>query len=218
MVEDGGLRMRRKAVFLDRDGVIAIPEFRNGRSFAARTVADFRLYPEAATSLHKLKRAGFVLAVVTNQPDVGLGLIHRSEVDKMHAIIARELPVDAIKACFHQQSEGCACRKPKPGMLIEAAEELGIDVSQSFMVGDRASDVEAGRAAGCATVFIDLAYDAELMPKNADYVVGSIAQAADIILNATREQIPISLSSLQSSSPAGLTHGSKMDCRVKPRQ
>jgi D-glycero-D-manno-heptose 1,7-bisphosphate phosphatase len=174
--------MRRKAVFLDRDGVIAIPEFRDGRSFAARTVADFRLYPEAAPSLHKLKRAGFVLAVVTNQPDVGHGLNGRAEVDEMHAIIARELPVDAIKACFHQQSDGCACRKPKPGMLIEAAQELGIDISQSFMVGDRASDVEAGRAAGCSTIFIDLGYDAELTPNNADYVVGSIAQAADIIL------------------------------------
>src|SRR4029079_16593855 len=89
VVEGGRSRMRRKAVFLDRDGVIAIPEFRDGRSFAARRVADFRLYPEAAPSLHRLKRAGFVLAVVTNQPDVGHGLIGRSEVDEMHAIIAR---------------------------------------------------------------------------------------------------------------------------------
>jgi D-glycero-D-manno-heptose 1,7-bisphosphate phosphatase len=174
--------MRRKAVFLDRDGVIAIPEFRDGRSFAARTLAQFRLYPEASPSLHKLKRAGFLLAVVTNQPDVGHGLIRRCEVDAMHAIIARELPVDLIKACFHQQSDGCQCRKPKPGMLLEAAEELGIDLSRSFMVGDRASDVEAGRAAGCTTVFIDLGYDAGLAPQKADHVAASIAQAADIIL------------------------------------
>jgi D-glycero-D-manno-heptose 1,7-bisphosphate phosphatase len=174
--------MQRKAVFLDRDGVIAIPEFRNGRSFAARTVEDFRLYPDASPSLHRLKRAGFVLVVVTNQPDVGHGLIHRSELDAMHAIIARELPVDVIKTCFHQQNERCHCRKPKPGMLLEAAYELGIDLAQSFMVGDRASDVEAGRAAGCTTVFIDLGYHAELVPQNPDYVVGSIAQATELIL------------------------------------
>jgi D-glycero-D-manno-heptose 1,7-bisphosphate phosphatase len=174
--------MQRKAVFLDRDGVIAIPEFRDGRSFAARTVEDFRLYPDASPSLHKLKRAGFVLAVVTNQPEVGHGLIRRCDVDEMHAIIARELPVDVIKVCFHRQDDGCHCRKPKPGMLLEAAEELDIDLTQSFMVGDRASDVEAGRAAGCTTVFIDLGYDAELAPRHPDYVVASIAQAAEIIL------------------------------------
>src|SRR3954452_8147418 len=161
--------MQRKAVFLDRDGVIAVPQFRNGRSFAARTVEDFRLYPEASASLHKLKRAGFVLAVVTNQPDVGHGLIRRSDMDAMHAIIARELPVDLIKACFHLHYELCACRKPKPGMLLEAAAELGIDLAQSFMVGDRASDMQAGRTAGCTTVFIDLGYTAEAAPDAPDY-------------------------------------------------
>jgi D-glycero-D-manno-heptose 1,7-bisphosphate phosphatase len=177
--------MQRKAVFLDRDGVIAVPQFRNGRSFAARTVEEFRLYPEASTSLHKLKWAGFVLAVVTNQPDVGHGLIRRSDVDAMHAIIARELPVDLIKVCFHQQNDLCECRKPKPGMLLEAAAELGLDLAQSFMVGDRASDVEAGRTAGCTTVFIDLGHAAEAAPDAPDYVVGSIAQAADIILKTS---------------------------------
>ncbi len=176
--------MRRRAVFLDRDGVIAIPEFRDGRSFAARTVADFRIYPEAPASLHKLKRAGFVLAVVTNQPEVGHGLIRRCDVDEMHAIMARELPVDLIKACFHRQDDACECRKPKPGMLLEAAKELGIDLAQSFMAGDRSSDVEAGRAAGCTTVFIDLGYEADLAPQHPDYVAGSIAHATEIILKS----------------------------------
>src|SRR5437867_900966 len=109
----------RPAVFLDRDGVIVIPEFRDGRSFAPRSLDGFRVYPEAAASLQKLKRAGFLLAVVTNQPDVGHGLIARSEVDAMHEVMARDLPVDAIKACFHRQGENCECRKPKPGMILE---------------------------------------------------------------------------------------------------
>jgi D-glycero-D-manno-heptose 1,7-bisphosphate phosphatase len=186
-----GARGLAPAVFLDRDGVIVVPEFRDRRSFAPRRLADFRLYPEAAVSLRRLKRAGFLLAVVTNQPDVGNGLISRSEVDAMHAIMTRELPVDAIKACFHRQEDGCACRKPRPGMLIEAARELGIDLGRSFMVGDRHSDVEAGRAAGCATVLIDLGY-AEPAPSAPDYIVSSIAQAADVILDtiSTAQEAP----------------------------
>ena len=117
----------RPAVFLDSDGVIVVPEFRDGRSFAPKRLEDFRLYPEAAASLKKLKQAGFVLAVVTNQPDVGNGLVDCAEVDAMHEIITRELPVDAIKACFHRQTDDCNCRKPKPGMLLEAAGEVGAD-------------------------------------------------------------------------------------------
>ncbi len=107
----------RPAVFLDRNGVIVVPEFRDRRSFAPRRLQDFRLYPEAAASLQKLKRAGFLLTVVTNQPDVGNGLMSRSEVEAMHEIKRRELPLDAIKVCFHGQVEGCDCRKQKPGMI-----------------------------------------------------------------------------------------------------
>src|ERR1700751_5366315 len=100
-----------------------------------------RLRPVSKSS----SRRGFLLAVVTNQPDVGNGLVGRSEVDAMHEIITRELPVDTIKACFHRQVDDCNCRKPKPGMILEAATELGVDLTKSFMVGDRKSDVEGGR-------------------------------------------------------------------------
>ena len=168
-------------MFLDRDGVIVIPEFRDRRSFAPRRLADFRLYPEAAASLRRLKQAGFLLVVVTNQPDVGNGLIPRSEVEAMHEIMARELPLDAVKACFHRQTDNCGCRKPKPGMILAAAAELGIDLARSFMVGDRSGDVEAGRSAGCATIFIDLGY-AETAPLAPDHIARSIAQAADVII------------------------------------
>jgi D-glycero-D-manno-heptose 1,7-bisphosphate phosphatase len=174
----------RPAVFLDRDGVIVVPEFRDGRSFAPTKLADFTLYPEAAASLHRLKRAGFLLAVVTNQPDVGNGLIARSEVEAMHEVMREALPVDLIKVCFHGHADRCQCRKPSPGMLLEAASELKIDLAKSYMVGDRASDVEAGRRMGCATVFIDLDYD-EAAPAAPDYVVRSIAEAADVIIEAT---------------------------------
>ena len=175
------VRGMRPAVFLDRDGVIVVPEFRDGRSFAPRRLEDFRLYPDAAASLQKLKQAGFLLAVVTNQPDVGDGLIAHSEVDAMHEIMARQLPLDAVKACFHAHGQVCDCRKPKPGMILQTAMELGINLTKSFMVGDRKSDIEAGRAAGCATVFIDLGYTLPA-PDAPDYVVHSIAEAANVII------------------------------------
>ncbi len=171
----------RPAVFLDRDGVIVVPEFRDRRSFAPRRLEDFRLYPGAAVSLQKLRQAGFLLAVVTNQPDVGNGLIPRSEVEAMHEVMTRELPLDAVKVCYHGQAEHCDCRKPKPGMILETARELGINLKKSFMVGDRSSDVEAGRAAGCTTVFIDLGY-ASPAPDSPDYVAHSIGEAADLII------------------------------------
>jgi D-glycero-D-manno-heptose 1,7-bisphosphate phosphatase len=174
----------RPTVFIDRDGVIVVPEFRDGRSFAPTRLADFRLYPEAVPSLHRLKRAGFLLAVVTNQPDVGNGLTARSEVEAMHEHMRQALPVDVIKVCFHSHADRCQCRKPNPGMILEAASELGIDLAKSYMVGDRASDVEAGRRTGCATVFIDLDY-AEPAPTAPDYVVRSVAEAADVIIEAT---------------------------------
>jgi len=173
--------MADKAVFLDRDGVLVIPEFREGRSFAPVTLEGYRFYPDAPQALSRLKAAGYRLIVVTNQPDVGKGLVSQLVADEMHERLRKALPLDLIKACFHTQLTNCACRKPKPGMLLDAARELGIDLAESYMVGDRASDVEAGEAAGCRTVFIDLGYD-ERRPAAPTFIVRSISEAADCIL------------------------------------
>jgi D-glycero-D-manno-heptose 1,7-bisphosphate phosphatase len=170
-----------RAVFLDRDGVLVVPEFRDGRSFAPRRVADFRLYDDAAASVARLKAAGFKLVVVTNQPDVGDGLVELSVVEEMHRILAAELAVDAIEACCHGHHEVCDCRKPKPGMLRRAAERFGIDCHRSFMVGDRGSDVAAGRAVGCTAILIDLGYTGVDLGAP-DYKVASLKHAVDIIL------------------------------------
>jgi D-glycero-D-manno-heptose 1,7-bisphosphate phosphatase len=172
---------RARAVFLDRDGVLTIPEFRDGRSFAPRRLADFRVYEEAGASLARLSEAGFRLVVVTNQPDVGDGLVDRAVVEEMHRRLKELLPVDAIEVCYHRRGDGCECRKPKSGMLRRAAERLGIDCTRSFMIGDRASDVEAGRTMGCCTLFIDLGY-ADEHPESPDFTVSSIGEAAEIIL------------------------------------
>lgn len=173
----------RPAVFLDRDGVLVVPDFRNGRSYAPRTLETFRLYPDALGALTRLKAAGYLLVVVTNQPDIGNGDVLSTTVDAMHRRMLDELPLDRVELCSHRQSDGCACRKPKPGMLLNAARDCGIDLAQSFIVGDRASDIEAGIATGCTTIFIDLHYTAERPPAHPDYVAQNVAGAADIILS-----------------------------------
>jgi D-glycero-D-manno-heptose 1,7-bisphosphate phosphatase len=173
----------RATVFLDRDGVLVIPEFRDGRSYAPTTLETFRLYSSAERQLGRLKEAGYLLVVVTNQPDVGRGVIAPSVLEAMHRRLATELPIDLIRACVHDGKEGCACRKPKPGMLLAAAELLNIDLGASFMVGDRASDIEAGCIAGCRTVFIDLGYN-ETKPSRCTFLVRSLDQAVDAVLNS----------------------------------
>lgn len=172
----------RPAVFLDRDGVLVVPEFRDGRSYAPRALERFAIYPEARSALSGLKDRGFLIVVVTNQPDIGNGKILSTVVEKMHALMLDELPIDRIEICPHRQDEDCTCRKPRAGMLLRAAQACGIDLSRSYMVGDRASDVEAGATAGCSTIFIDLGYAAESKPSQPDHVARDVLDAARIIL------------------------------------
>jgi D-glycero-D-manno-heptose 1,7-bisphosphate phosphatase len=129
-----------------------------------------------------LRAAGFLNVVVTNQPDVATGKQRREVVEAMHAHLARELAVDAIKVCYHVAADGCACRKPKPGMLLEAAAEHGIDLGSSYVVGDRWRYVAAGQAAGCRTAyFIDYGYR-EQQPVQPFVAAESLAAAARCIL------------------------------------
>jgi D-glycero-D-manno-heptose 1,7-bisphosphate phosphatase len=166
---------------LDRDGVLVVPRFRDGRSFAPRTLAQFAIYEEAPRCVRQLKDAGFKLVVVSNQPDVGAGLVSREVVEEMNVRLCKLIPLDAVKVCYHTKEQRCACRKPLPGLLLEAAAEMGIDLSASIMVGDRASDIEAGAMAGCRTAFIDLGYTAEARPANPDKVATSLGEATDWI-------------------------------------
>ncbi|MDC0634180.1 HAD-IIIA family hydrolase [Planktomarina sp.] len=173
-----------KAVFFDRDGVLVSPEFRDGRSFAPTRFIDFKIYSESLDSLNAIKRAGFLSVIVTNQPDVGKGIMAPSELDKMHDKLMRELPIDLIEVCPHTKEANCDCRKPKPGMLINAAAKLGIALDQSYIIGDTKGDIDAGKAAGCKTIFIDLEYEALTKPLNQDYTVKSVSNAVPYILNA----------------------------------
>src|SRR5436190_24226645 len=113
----------RKAVFLDRDGVLVIPKFRDGRSFAPRTLDEFRFYPDAQGAVGRLKAAGLVLIVVSNQPDVGHGLISPETLAEMDRRLLAEFPLDAVQNCIHRQNDVCSCRKPKPGLLLDSARD-----------------------------------------------------------------------------------------------
>ena len=173
---------RQPAVFLDRDGVLVRPDFRDGRSFAPMTLDGFSILPEARPCLDRLKSAGFRLIVVTNQPDVGAGRVARDIVANMHEQLCAALPIDDVRVCFHTREDACDCRKPLPGMLTQAAHENNVDLSASIMIGDRASDIVAGEAAGCRTAFIDLGYTAEKPPAHADFVAQTLGEVTEWIL------------------------------------
>ena len=147
-----------RAVFLDRDGVINANLERHGKPVAPTCLAEFQILPGVEEALHRLKRAGFLLVIVTNQPDVPNGITPRATVEAMHALIRRRMPIDDIKICFHVDADGCPCRKPNPGMILEAAAEHGIELTSSYMVGDRWRDMHAGRSVGCFTIFVDYGY------------------------------------------------------------
>ena len=189
----GEHEIKKRAVFLDRDGVLNRPVVSGGRPFPPRRVEEFELYPEAVAACAQLKRAGFILIVVTNQPDVGRGTETRANVDALHARLRGAIPsLDAIEVCFHAgvaQAEPCECRKPKPGMLLRAAEIHAIDLSESFLVGDRWRDVDCARAAGCRAIFIERGYN-ETLREKPDFTVSSFGEAAQTIVNAAAQTKP----------------------------
>jgi len=154
---------------------------RNGRPYAPTSLDEFELLPGVDEAVASLRRAGFLLIVVTNQPDVATGEVSASVLDAMHQKLRALLTLDDIKVCCHVDTDGCLCRKPRPGMLLEAAREWSIDLDRSFMVGDRWRDVSAGKAAGCTTLFVDCGY-AERQVDAPDFVVTSLAEAVRIIL------------------------------------
>src|SRR5262245_16745699 len=173
----------RRAVFLDRDGVINRAEVRSGKSYAPAKLEDLSVLPGVAAALIRFREAGYLTLVVTNQPDVGKGTQRRDVVEEMHARLARELALDAIYVCYHVGEDRCSCRKPAPGMLLEAARDFGVDLARSWMVGDRWRDVGAGRAAGTRTIWIDCGYD-EPRAESPDWIVRSLPEAAEIILSS----------------------------------
>lgn len=171
-----------RAVFLDRDGVLNQSTVVDGRPYAPLQLVDFIILPGVRESLNSLKKHGFHLVLVTNQPDLSTGRQTEAGLRQMHDYLCSQCPIDLIKVCSHTDADQCGCRKPNPGMLLEAAHELDILVGKSFMVGDRWRDVEAGQRAGCQeTFFIDYSYD-ERKPSGSYTVAKSLRECVNKIL------------------------------------
>ena len=146
------------AVFLDRDGVINRAVVRDGRPYPPARLEDVEILSGAISSIQRLAERGYVLIGITNQPDVARGTQSREVVESINAMILSRLPLREIFVCYHDNNDNCDCRKPKPGLILQAAEKYGLDLSQSWMVGDRWKDIAAGRAAGLKTIFVDYHY------------------------------------------------------------
>jgi D-glycero-D-manno-heptose 1,7-bisphosphate phosphatase len=175
----------RRAVFLDRDGVLNRVFVRDGVTHPPGSVEEFAFLPGAVEAVRRLHAAGFPLVVVTNQPDVARGTQTIEGVEAIHERLRAELPMLEVLACYHDKGDDCTCRKPKPGMLLEAARRWRLDLSRSFLVGDRWSDVLAGQTAGCRTVLVETPYSGRERCRP-DHCVLDLAEAAEWILIVIR--------------------------------
>ncbi len=178
--------MSTKAVFLDRDGVLNKTILCNNRPHPPRTPAELEILGGVETACRQLKSAGFLLICVTNQPDIARGTADEGTVRALNDTIRDLLDLDDFRVCPHDDGDDCPCRKPRPGMVLDAANDFDIDLSSSTMVGDRWKDIDAGLAAGCRTVFIDHHYD-EPQPVGAHFVCRGLIDAVPWITgNMTR--------------------------------
>jgi D-sedoheptulose 7-phosphate isomerase len=169
----------RPAVFFDRDGVLNELLVRDGRPVSPRSPAELRIEADAPAAAARLRGAGLLLFAVTNQPDVARGQLDPADLDEMMSSIARAVRLDDYRVCPHDDADDCACRKPRAGMLTALAERWDVDLARSFLVGDTVRDVYAGRTAGCTTILVRRPYNADT---SADFVVASLAEAADTII------------------------------------
>lgn len=178
----------RPAVFLDRDGVLIRTNVRNGKPYAVTTMEEVSVLPGVIEACAALRQAGYALVMFTNQPEVARGTLSPQELARMNDHVAATLHLDGVQCCPHDDKDNCACRKPKPGMLHTASQQLGLELTSSVTVGDRWRDVAAGRAAGCRTVFIDCEYD-EPTPQ-ADCRVRSLSEAVPWIVGKNTHHNP----------------------------
>jgi D-glycero-D-manno-heptose 1,7-bisphosphate phosphatase len=174
------------AVFLDRDGILNRAIVRNGKPYPPSRLEELEILPGAITSLQELQAAGFLLIGITNQPDVARGKQSREEVELINARILEFLPVREFFVCYHDDADHCECRKPKPGLILRAADKYRLDLSRSWMIGDRWKDIAAGQAAGLRTIFVDYHYSEIYMGNPATYTVADPIYLANTILEGSK--------------------------------
>ena len=181
-------RITKSAIFLDRDGVLNHAIIRDGKPYPPKDLSEFRIVECAREQLVRLKAMGFVLFIVTNQPDIARGTQTLTRLEEINQRLRQELPIDDIFTCPHDNKDKCECRKPAPGLLQKAATRYGIDLQNSFLIGDRWRDIDAGHAAGCTTVMIDYGYDEQGPAKEPALRVSTLAEAVSFIEKRKAEQ------------------------------
>lgn len=169
----------RRAVFLDRDGVLNDVVLRNGAPESPRTLEQLVLAHDI-TAVQRLKDAELLLFLITNQPDLARGNVTQLFLDTILERIRAHVPLDDVRVCPHDDADECACRKPKPGMLLDLAREWHIDLDRSWVIGDMWRDVGAARAAGCRSILIRRDYNVDADP---DVAVSTLSEAVEAVLN-----------------------------------
>jgi D-glycero-D-manno-heptose 1,7-bisphosphate phosphatase len=173
---------KKKAIFLDRDGVLNHAVIKNGKPYPPATLEELSIPNDVEMALNVLKAHDFLLIGATNQPDVARRTTTRETVEAINYQLMSSLPLNDIRVCYHDDHDSCDCRKPLPGLLLQAAEEYDIDLAQSIMVGDRWKDIEAGKNAGCKTIWLRCDYEEPQPPRSPDFVASSLKEAADWII------------------------------------
>lgn len=179
--------MKNRALFIDRDGVVNEVILKDGEPCAPWNMEEFKILPDAAGAVKRAKNLGLLVIVCTNQPDVLRRMVRREDVEKMNRQIKEKLSVDDIFVCFHDDADNCDCRKPKPGMLIEASKKWDIELNSSFFVGDTWRDIDAGRNAGCRTILINTEYNQKNMPKS-DFSVENLSSTVSLIADLIKKE------------------------------
>ena len=170
----------KKAVFLDRDGVINRALVKDGLPESPKSLNELEILPGVKESILRLKKLNFICLVVTNQPDVQREKIKKNTIIKMNNFLKKKIELDDIFVCYHDDQDNCNCRKPKPGLLLQARKKWNVDFKKSFIVGDRWRDIQAGKKVGCKTIFLDYRYK-DIKPKNPDFVTDTLLNATYII-------------------------------------
>lgn len=169
---------------MDRDGVLNKVNIIEGKPFPPDSLKSLEIYDDVFLSLEKLRKYNYKLIVVTNQPDIARGKTDFLTVSKINAHLYHTLKLDGIYMCTHDSIDLCSCRKPRPGMILQAASDFELSLTSSFLIGDRWSDIEAAKNSGCEPIFINRKY-CEKSPTGKFFTVNSFQEATELILQGT---------------------------------
>lgn len=170
----------KKAVFVERDGILNEVQAGPKHPIIPLTLEEFKINPKAKAPLRTLKDAGFVIIVTTNQPGLTRGYQSRRELDLMHDLIRRSFPIDDLFLCGHDEADHCPCRKPRPGLMIEAAFKWHLNLDHSFVISDKWQDAEAARTAGCTSLLLKSPWIGQ---GHHDFVLPNLKFIADKIIH-----------------------------------